>query len=364
MAGEPQYFAVISSITKYIIDQQLTADPAVNSDEMLLAIHDFMAGQPVLEEGSIYLTKLKGDSILLETHGATIFAEAFSGEVDRPHYKGFHRAVKYLMANFKGLELWNGAPGSLPEHIRGAIGRHFHGGVQPEMAAPPAGPVMPPTPPEPVAGAPAARPLDHEPDIVDCERMLKEWHRKGYNIDPLKEAQHTEWSNLVATVLEYRRNVTRLEALQDRVRQLIVPGFEKDVERLNALLQDPSRIGELEDGVEALVRKIKDRLAITLPVTDRDALVAGMNKLPFGIPSALWGVGLDNLVQELLLAERGLVPDGTVVVKLRAVWYHADPRNEKFMTSYSGPVRTQELSRKDGKSDPLDELVKQLLDKK
>lgn len=212
---------------------------------------------------------------------------------------------------------------------------------------------------------PAAVPQRYEPDIADCERMLKEWHRKGYKIDLLKEALHSEWSTLVATFMDYEKNVARLEALRDRVRQINVLGCEKDVERLKALLKDPSRIGDLEDGVEALVRKIKDRLVIPLPVTDEDALVSGMNGLPFGIPSVLWGIGMDTLVKEFLLAERGRIPDGTVVVKLRGVWYHADPRNEKFMTSYSGPVRTpDEISRNGGKAGQPDELMNQPMERK
>jgi len=118
-------------------------------------------------------------------------------------------------------------------------------------------------------------------------------------------------------------------------------GFDQDARRLAALLNDPGKVPELEAELEGLKKRIREKYAINLPVSDRVRLSEAVKGLPLGIPSSLWGIPLDTLIGEFLSAERGVVPDGSVVVLLRGMWYHADPASPDFLSQFSGLVRTR-----------------------
>jgi len=356
-SGIPQYFLMVSRKTRFIISQPLSDRPAVDLDEILLSIYDFMEEQPGLEEGNIYLTKLKGDSILLETFGATLFAQTFSRDIDRSHYKSFHRAVRHLQKSYPQLGAWDGTPDGVPLGLRMALRHYFHlTSEQGEAAAAPiAGPGGTPGPATPIIAR-------YEPDIQDCERKMREWYKKGYKIDRLKEALHGDWGTLVDTFDAYEKDIGHLEQLRERVSELELPGFEEDMRKIKPLLNDPSNVDEIENALAAMARKAKDRLSIRIPVSDQKSLARAIRDLPVGIPSTLWGIPLDELVDEFLSAERGLTPDGSVVVKLRGVWYRADSRGKQFMTPFSGPVRTQkELSESGDPAAQMDQMLDDIL---
>jgi hypothetical protein len=335
--GIPQYFFVVSRRTRYIVDLPLAENPTVDLDGILLSIYDFMKEQPALEEGNVYLTKLGVDSILVETFGDALFAEAFSQDIDRPHYKAFHRAVRYIQGAFPQIRSWDGMAQTVPGGLQNALKRHFGIGPAQEegiRGPPAAGPDQPIGPPPPA-------PRGYEPDIQDCEKKIKEWYRKGYRIDQLKDALHQDWRTIVDAFERYEKDVARLVRLQERARQMEQPGLEEGLCKVKPMMNDPSKVDVIEQALDSLARKAKESLMIKLPVSDQDTLARAIKELPLGIPSSLWGIPLDRLVEELLSAERGLAPDGSVVVMLRSVWYHADVRSKAFITPFSGPVRTQ-----------------------
>ena len=358
--GIPQCFLIVSKKTRFMISQPLSDRPAVDLDEILLSIYDFMTEQPGLEEGNIYLTKLKADSILIETFGATLFAQAFSRDIDLSHYKSFHRTVRHLQGSYPQLNDWDGTPGGVPPDLRRALRFHFQAATEPgpAVAAPAAEP----------GGTPRqARPIIHreEPDIQDCERKMREWYKKGYNIDRLKGALHAEWGTLLDTFDAYEKDIGHLEKLRERVSELELPGFEEDLRKIKPLLNDPSNLQRIETALAAMARKAKDRLGIRLPVTDKKTLTGAIRDLPLGIPSALWGIPLGTLVDDFLSAERGLTPDGSAVVNLRSLWYHADTRGKLFMTPFSGPVRTQkDLSESGNPAAQMDQMLDEILNGK
>jgi hypothetical protein len=356
-AGIPQYFFVVSRRTRYIVDLPLAESPSVDLDGILLSIYEFMKEQSALEDGNVYLTKLGADSILVETFGGSLFAEAFSRDIERHHYKAFHRAVRHIQGTFPKIGSWDGTAQAVPPGLQDALRRHF--GIdagEEEVAAPAAaGPDRPAEPPPPA-------PRSYEPDIQDCERKMKEWYRKGYKIDRLKDALHSDWRTIVDTFDQYEKDIARLDRLRERARQLEQPGLEEGLRKIKPLLNDPSRVDEVEEAIRTLARKAKDSMMVRLPVSEPDALARAIKDLPLGIPSSLWGISLDKLVDELLSAERGLAPDGSVLVMLRSVWYRADARSKAFMTPFSGPVRTQkELLESEGKAVLMDKLVDDIL---
>jgi hypothetical protein len=356
-AGVPQYFFVVSRRSRFIVDIPLTRTPTVDLDGILLSIYEFMNEQPMLEQGNVYLTKLGADSILVETFGDTLFAQAFSREIDRPHYKAFHRAVKHVQKTFPHMGIWDGTPETLPPGFKSALGQHFGTGPGQHIDQRPAATVL-----EPAPGRPERAPGTPEPDIQDCERKMREWYRKGYRIDRLKVALHSDWQTIVDAFEAYESDVALLESLRERARKLERPGLEEDIRKIRPLLEDPSRVGELEQAVETLEKKARDSMMIKLPVSQPDALARAIKELPLGIPSSLWGIPLDRLVDEFLAAERGLAPDGSVLVSLRSVWYYADARGKSFMTPFSGPVRTQkEMLESDDSSVVMDSIVDDIL---
>jgi hypothetical protein len=93
-------------------------------------------------------------------------------------------------------------------------------------------------------------------------------------------------------------------------------------------------------------------------VTDPDQIAEAVKSLPLGIPSSLWGIPLDTLVDEFLSAEKGAAPDGSAVVSLRGAWYIADPASPEFMCPFSGQVRVQkELFPPGTGADRLEDII-------
>jgi hypothetical protein len=358
--GMPQCFLIVSKKTRFIISQPLADKQAFDMDGILLSIYDFINEQPGLEEGNIYLTKLKEDSILIETFGATLFAQVFSRDIDRSHYKSFHRTVRHLQGSYPHLNGWDGTPDGVPLDLRRALRLHFQIASEPgpAVAAPAAEPGDTPGPARPII-------YREEPDIQDCERKMKEWYKKGYNIDRLKGALHGDWGTIVDTFDAYEKDIGRLEKLRERVSELELPGFEEDLRKIKPLLNDPSNLENIETALAAMARKAKERLGIHLPVIDKKTLTRAIRDLPLGIPSALWGIPLGKLGDDFLSAERGLTPDGSAVVNLRSHWYHADPRGKLFMTPFSGPVRTQkDLSESGNPAAQMDQMLDEILNGK
>jgi hypothetical protein len=346
--GRPQYFFVVSRRTKFMVNVTLSAAPSLNLDDIFLAIYDFLDSQTVLEDGNIYLSKLQADSVLLEPLGGAVFAEAFAGDVDRSRYKEFHRAVRHFQKCHPALSSWDGAADGLPTGFRDDLKAFF----QPGAAAAPAAPERP---------APAresARPKGPEPDIQDCERKMREWYKSGLKIDRLKDALHKDWATIVRTFDSYERNVARLNGLRARLGELRGMGFDEELDRLGQLLNDPGNVREMERQFSEQARRIKDRYTIKLPVTDRRQLAEAVRSLPLGIPSSLWGIPLETLLGEFLSAERGVGPEGSVVVFLRGQWYLSDPASPGFLGPFEGLVRTQKEMLPPGvKLDRLDELI-------
>ena len=353
--GTPQYFLLISRASKLMLHHQLSELPAVELDAILAAVCDFIEEQPALEDGNIYLSKLKGDSILMETLGTVILAMAFHKDVERDHYREFHRAVKHIQKTFPSIASWDGKPGQVAESLQRAFGHYFHG-------AAPKGPAAPGRPP-PAAGG--GGPAPGEPDLQDCERRMRIWYEKGYRIDRLKEAIHGDLSRLERTFDEYEVDVACLEMLKERVRQLEEAGFGDEARKVKPMLNDPARADEAERTVEALATRAKEIMTIPLPVDDPAILEQAIKALPLGIPSALWGLPLDSLVEAILQGERGCAPDGKVVVQIRGVWFPADPGAKDFLTPFTGPVRNRRLLPPPAEAqDELDDILTKLIDEK
>ena len=233
VTGQPQYFSVISLKTKYIIDQQITPSPVMNYEEMLLAIHDFISGRPNLEWDEVCFIKLDNDSILIESMGTIAYIEAFSGEIDKSHYDQFSKAIRHIQDRLPELWNWDGIPRNLPDRVKITVRNYFNFPV----------------------GRDAALPISIPPDIMhdiqNYKGMLKEYYQKGYNIDRLKEALYSDWNTLVGTFDGYAKDVRYLDMLGNRIRDLNEAGFEEDIKRLEALLKNPSKIKELEEGLDA-----------------------------------------------------------------------------------------------------------------
>jgi hypothetical protein len=356
--GSPQYFFAASSVSRLIINIELAGKPAADLDDILAAIYDFLEARTALEDGNIYLTRLAGDSILIEPSGRTVYAEAFLGDVDRSHYKEFHKAVRSVKEAFPAMSSWDGTPAGLPGDFRSGLRACVQGPGAAGGAQGGKGPV-----PESAAAQGAVPAVHHhgdgglsvgrgpggpgpsatkpEPDIQDCERKMREWYKMGLRIDRLKDSLHEDWATIVRTFERYELDVARLLELRTRLDAMKGLGFDQDARRLAALLNDPGKVPELEAELEGLKKRIREKYAINLPVSDRVRLSEAVKGLPLGIPSSLWGIPLDTLIGEFLSAERGVVPDGSVVVLLRGMWYHADPASPDFLSQFSGLVRTR-----------------------
>ncbi|MBM4248621.1 MAG: hypothetical protein FJ149_04175 [Euryarchaeota archaeon] len=344
-AGRPQYFFVVSRGTRFIINVALAPEPSLDLDELLPAIYDFIEARSLLEDGNIYLTRLGDVSILIEPSGSAVLAKAFDGPVVRAHYKEFHRNVREIEKEFPELGGWDGRQRSLPDRFRERL-QSVLGPRPPAVAAPPSAADATPAPgPAPVApAAPAGKPggADRpEPDVQDCERKMREWYRSGLRIDRLKEALHKDWATLVRAFDEYETGLAELERLEAELEHLEGLGFDDEAARLRALRNDPANLGQMESGLRALARRVGEKYTIRLPVPDRRRLAESIRSLPLGIPSTLWGIPLERLIDEFLAADRGVASDGSVVVWLRGGWYRADPASPEFLEQISGLVRTQ-----------------------
>jgi len=350
-AGEPQHFFVVSRRTKFIVNVDLARSPRVDLEDIFLALCDFLDAQAELEDGNIYLSKLGENSILLEPFGDTVFAEAFSGNADRSRYKDFHRVVRRVQKNHPGLSAWDGKADTLP--------RGFSEKLKANLVQPPLEPARPhhehPRPAGPARSVEARRP---EPDIQDCERKMRDWYKKGFKIDKLKEALHQDWATLVLAFEVFERDVARLDELRAQLEEMRGLGFDDDVRRIAATLNDPGNVGPAGSQMASLARRVKDKYTIKLPVTDRRQLAEAIRNLPFGIPSSLWGMPLDTLIDKYLAAERGVTPDGSVVVWLRGGWYITDTASADFLGAFSGQVRAQkELWPPDRRIDRIEALI-------
>jgi hypothetical protein len=193
---------------------------------------------------------------------------------------------------------------------------------------------------------------------------MREWYVNGHNIEPLKEAVHLEMPLIARAFRKFERDLERLKELREQVSQLELEGFDEEVRRLKTLLKDTGKIRAVEQGIAGLLVKVSEKYAIRLPVEDRRGLAEAIKGLPLGIPAAFWGVPMEQLVDELLNAERGLASDQTPVVKMKGKWYHADACAKEFLTPYKGAVESQKevLARKSKlRGSKLDELIDKVL---
>jgi predicted GH43/DUF377 family glycosyl hydrolase len=70
--------------------------------------------------------------------------------------------------------------------------------------------------------------------------------------------------------------------------------------------------------------------AKTVTIEDKtytqEQILHSLTSLPRGLPSTLWGMDMDELASELMIAEYSHNPDGDVIVKLGKKWYFGDPK--------------------------------------
>jgi hypothetical protein len=370
--SQPLFFFTISKKTQFMVNVQIVETADNNLDEILMAIIDFLDENPRLDEGNIFLTMYMTNSILMETQGNVLFAEVFSGDVERPHYKGFHRIVKYILKTFGELPSWDGEGASLPrmylDNVRthiltgkeiprtvDGVGDKLHGKTEAPSIA-----MKKSVENDIIAGTSASKSMEY------YENKMKEWYLMGYNIDALKGVLHEDHQSITRAFQFYEKKLAKLHELSRQIDEMEHEGFDEAIRGLKTLCKDPRNIGELEKGVAALREKFRIKYSIVLPICDEAGLTNAIKNLPLGIPSSLWGIPLPSLVKAIISAERGLTTDGTPIIMLKGKWYHADSRAKDFLTVYDGKVRTQKdvLAEKSKlKGDRLDDMLEVILNK-
>jgi len=233
--GLPRFFLVMSLDTRYVLDLQIAPSLEVDYDEVLLAIFDFVenrAQEPNLALDEVCAIMLDDDAILVKALGAAIFAAVFSGEIDNSHYNQFQQALKFIQEQLPDLQDWDGRPGSLSDRIQDVIHRFFI----------------------PTSGTSGSGPLTGtgDADNLEYERLLDDYSRMGYNVDDLKGALHSDQSTLVEAFRKFEKDVSYMNFLSGRLDDMNAPGLELDVRRLKGFLKDPSRIPDVEEGIDEL----------------------------------------------------------------------------------------------------------------
>jgi len=336
-------FLVLSRKSRLFIEVQIATGPRTDKDSLLLALYDFLTGNPILEEKNIYQTTLGQDSMLIEVLGETLFCEVFSGQVQRSHYKKFHDIVRSVTRRFPELALWDGDLANLPPGLQQCIGEQVAAApAVPRTAAPPAPAAMvaPKTIAEPPL-LPIVPPEEPAPNMEFYEKKMRGWYEAGLVIDPLKSAIHDDLRVIKKAFEQFAHDVDRLRDLRKEVDDLEFEGFEDDVRRLRSMLKDTRRINDIEQGIGTLMDNVQAKYGIRLPVADRGEMAQAIKSLPLGIPSILWGIPLDRLVDEMFASERGLTPDASAVVRMKERWFNVDPRRTDFMNFFQGKVRTE-----------------------
>jgi len=363
-----EFLLVLSVKTRLFIEVKASDAEREDADAILLALYEFLDQNPALEEKNIYLTTMGESSMLLEKQGWTLFCEAFRGTVQRSHYKRFHETVRFIVRRFPQIGQWNGDLADLPPGLQESIGEHL------VTKAPAGAETGPPGKaagqgPGPAAGSglePIVPPEEPAPDMEYYEKKMRSWYESGYAIEPLKLALHEDLQLIRKAFEIFERNVDRLEGLRKEIEELEFEGFEEEVRRLQGMLRDTRSIQDIERGIHSLIQGVKAKYGIKLPITDRGQMAQAIKSLPLGIPSILWGIPLDMLVESMFASERGLAPDGSVVVRLKGRWFHADPRRTDFMNATTEKIHTErELLQeryKAGQERPPGDIITRILE--
>jgi hypothetical protein len=64
-------------------------------------------------------------------------------------------------------------------------------------------------------------------------------------------------------------------------------------------------------------------------------ILKSLSSLPRGLPSALWGLDMEDLASNVVSGERKDTPDGDLLVKIGNRWYYGDETSlGSFMQEY------------------------------
>jgi len=103
--------------------------------------------------------------------------------------------------------------------------------------------------------AAAAEPMDGVPD--ELREKLDRWHESGYIIKFLQEELQKNPQNAAMAFEQFESNVKRAEFLKQELDALDCRKFSADVERLRAMLKNPSKITAIEAALQGLKLKIE-----------------------------------------------------------------------------------------------------------
>ena len=277
---------------------------------MFTAVQEFVK-ESFGDEDSVNINEISyGDNKVLIEHGKTLFiAAVVSGEGTKRMHEQMKAAVINIEQDSAGaLVKWSGDAKELKESkkwIKALIDGQPIERIQPPAAAPM--PPQPPTPPaapvQTLAAAPSPAPAAFPAPAPGPEQQLgalpqpEEMDEEEAKTMPKTSSQPSFWESQLQTAKQPE------------------PAAGQASPQAGQQVPKPAST-DLPGGATRIAN----------PFKDETVALKTLSNIPRGLPGSLSGRSMDELAEELVLAQFAETPDGDTIVKLGKKWYFGDPK--------------------------------------